>query len=160
MRTPKDFDYDLWTTKNGKNMVRVKATGEVTEVSRKLMRVLRAIEMKHKRSKTGVPIDGCEDERATLLSLDFVSIDNNGEGCDGMTPGWLIDRHDYIDDLETYLAEEELKKELTDVQLEVYVSCIRGGQTPTDFAKQHGIARQSVEDSIDLIRKKSKNFFE
>ena len=41
-KTPKEFDYDLWTTEDGKCMVRVKITGEVTEVDRKVMRILRA----------------------------------------------------------------------------------------------------------------------
>ena len=33
-KTPAAFDYDLWTTENGKYMVRIKATGEVAEVER------------------------------------------------------------------------------------------------------------------------------
>lgn len=45
-KTPIEFDYDLWTTEDGKCMVRVKITGEVTEVDRKVMRILRAEEKK------------------------------------------------------------------------------------------------------------------
>ena len=41
---PIEFDYDLWTTKDGKCMVRVKSTGETCEVSREAFRVLRAEE--------------------------------------------------------------------------------------------------------------------
>ena len=39
MKLPKTtiaFDYDLWTTEDGKCMVRVKRTGEVSEVDRKV----------------------------------------------------------------------------------------------------------------------------
>ena len=81
MKTPIEFDYDLWTTEEGKCMVRVKLTGEVCEVSRETMRVLRNEEKKLRRSKTGVPIAGCEDEdeTATLLSLDFVSVQDAEE---------------------------------------------------------------------------------
>ena len=43
-KTPIEFDYDLWTTEDGKCMVRVKSTGEVTEVDRKVMKMLRAEE--------------------------------------------------------------------------------------------------------------------
>ena len=43
-KTPVEFDYDLWTTEDGKCMVRVKLTGEVTEVDRKVMKILRAEE--------------------------------------------------------------------------------------------------------------------
>ena len=65
MKTPIEFDYDLWTTEEGKCMVRVKLTGEVCEVSRETMRVLRNEEKKLRRSKTGVPIAGCDDEDET-----------------------------------------------------------------------------------------------
>ena len=43
-KTPVEFDYDLWTTEEGKCMVRIKATGEVTEVERSVMQVLRSEE--------------------------------------------------------------------------------------------------------------------
>lgn len=43
-KTPVEFDYDLWTTEDGKCMVRVKITGEVTEVDREVMKILRAEE--------------------------------------------------------------------------------------------------------------------
>ena len=49
-KTPVEFDYDLWTTEDGKCMVRVKATGEVTEVEQKIMKVLRAEEKRIRRS--------------------------------------------------------------------------------------------------------------
>ena len=34
-KTPIEFDYDLWTTEDGKCMVRVKRTGEQCEVGRR-----------------------------------------------------------------------------------------------------------------------------
>ena len=37
-KTPIEFDYDLWTTEDGKCMVRVKRTGEVSEVDREVMK--------------------------------------------------------------------------------------------------------------------------
>ena len=45
------------------------------------MRVLRNEEKKLRRSKIGVPIAGCEDEdeTATLLSLDYVSVQDAEE---------------------------------------------------------------------------------
>lgn len=52
-KTPVEFDYDLWTTEDGKCIVRIKATG--------------------------VPVSGCEDETATLLSLDYVSYQGGSE---------------------------------------------------------------------------------
>ena len=41
-KTPIEFDYDLWTTEDGKCMVRVKITGEITEVDREVMKVKQA----------------------------------------------------------------------------------------------------------------------
>ena len=85
-KTPIEFDYDLWTTEDGKCMVRVKITGEVTEVDRKVMRILRAEEKRLRRSKQGVPISGTEgktaEERASVLSLSYVSY----EGCEDLEP--------------------------------------------------------------------------
>ena len=52
-KTPIEFDYDLWTTEDGKCMVRVKSTGEVTEVDRKVMRILRAEEKRLRRLLCG-----------------------------------------------------------------------------------------------------------
>ncbi len=49
-KTPADFDYDLWTTEDGKYMVRLKRTGEVTEVSHETMKYLRAEEKRVRRS--------------------------------------------------------------------------------------------------------------
>ena len=41
-KTPIEFDYDLWISEDGKCMVRVKATGETTEVDREVMKALRS----------------------------------------------------------------------------------------------------------------------
>lgn len=49
-KTPIEFDYDLWISEDGKCMVRVKATGETTEVDREVMKALRNEEKKLRRS--------------------------------------------------------------------------------------------------------------
>ena len=85
MKTPIEFDYDLWTTEDGKCMVRVKQTGEVCEVSRETMKILRNEEKKLRRSMSGVPVIGCEEEKTTLLSLDYVSY----EGGEDMSPACI-----------------------------------------------------------------------
>ena len=73
-KTPIEFDYDLWTTEDGKCMVRVKATGEVTEVDREVMKSLRAEEKKLRRSYGAVATSDDEDNAKkssdTVLSLD------------------------------------------------------------------------------------------
>ena len=76
-KTPKEFDYDLWTTEEGKYMVRVKATGEVTEVSREVMKALRAEEKRMRRSFASESLDDEQEEGGnTVLSLDALPDDD------------------------------------------------------------------------------------
>ena len=83
MKTPIEFDYDLWTTKDGKCMVRVKSTGETCEVSRETFRVLRAEEKRLRRSYTAAASDG--DEAHPILSLNVLPEDSE------KSPSWLTD---------------------------------------------------------------------
>ncbi|MFR1826659.1 MAG: hypothetical protein ACLSXD_07975 [Lawsonibacter sp.] len=88
-KTPIAFDYDLWTTEDGKCMVRVKRTGEVSEVDRKVMRILRAEEKRIRRSygsdNTSEDEDGAEKLSDTVLSLDAMPED------DVKSAAWLAD---------------------------------------------------------------------
>ena len=88
-KTPIEFDYDLWTTEDGKCMVRVKITGEVTEVDREVMKALRAEEKRIRRalrSNEGTVKDGIAHQTRTF-SLSAVS-ENELE----KSTGWSI-RH-------------------------------------------------------------------
>ena len=156
-KTPIEFDYDLWTTEDGKCMVRVKITGEVTEVDRKVMRILRAEEKRIRRSygsdNTSEDEDGAEKISDTVLSLDAMPED------DVKSAAWLADSSDFIKDAELKMLEKELIQTLTPLQLDVYKACIMNGQTPTAYAKEHNMKRQSVNDVITLIRKKAKKIF-
>ena len=116
MKTPIEFDYDLWTTEDGKCMVRVKQTGEVCEVSRETMKILRNEEKKLRRSMSGVPVIGCEEEETTLLSLDYVSY----EGGEDMSPAWLADPLDFENDALFHIRLKEFKAVLTPLELSVF----------------------------------------
>ena len=155
MKTPIEFDYDLWTTEDGKCMVRVKSTGEVTEVDRDVMRLLRAEEKKLRRSMTGVPISGCEDETATILTLDYVSY----QGGEDMTSGWLEDKSDFTEEILNRLVLSEFVKQLTPKQQKVFKACIVEGKSSYQYAKEAGIRQPSVFETLTLIRKKAKKFF-
>ena len=154
-KTPIEFDYDLWTTEDGKCMVRVKLTGEVTEVDREVMKVLRAEEKKLRRSYTGGNLDDTEEAEGknSILSLDALPDD------DVKAAAWLADPHDHMKDVELKMLEKDLMQSLTPTQLSIYWACIINGQTPTDYAKDHNMKRQSVNDAITLIRKKAKKIF-
>ena len=72
-KTPIEFDYDLWTTEDGRCMVRVKATGEITEVERSVMQALRSEEKRLRRAispEQGEHRDGMS--KPTILSLDVL----------------------------------------------------------------------------------------
>lgn len=153
-KTPVEFDYDLWTTEDGKCMVRVKLTGEVTEVAREVMKILRAEEKKLRRSFTGEASEDGEDGNETVLSLDALPDD------DVHSSLWMEDPINDIEAFHVELLEAELIRSLTDVQRDIYISCIIGGETPTAYAKAHNIKRQSVCDAIALIRKKAKKIFQ
>ena len=91
-KTPVAFDYDLWTTEDGKCMVRVKKTGEVSEVNRDVMRVLRAEEKRIRRSygsdSTSEDEDSAEKSSDSVLSLDAMPED------DVKSAAWLADSRD------------------------------------------------------------------
>jgi len=156
-KTPIEFDYDLWTTEDGKCMVRVKLTGEVSEVDREVMKTLRTEEKKLRRSMTGVPISGCDDpdETATLFSLDFVSVADAEE----MSPAWLEDSFDMENSVMIRMLEEELRNCLTEKQLDIYLCCLLGGISYKDYADAKGVSYQSVQQVITLIRKKAQKIF-
>ncbi|MDO5401336.1 MAG: hypothetical protein Q4F17_10230 [Eubacteriales bacterium] len=154
-KTPIEFDYDLWTTEDGKCMVRVKATKEECEVSREAFRLLRAEEKKVRRSMTGVPASECVQETTTLLSLDYVSY----EGGEDMDPAWLEDSYNMEEEIMTAMVEKQFLSILSPYQREVYETCMKSGVTCKAFAEQHGNSPQGVHQTICLIRKQAKKFF-
>lgn len=156
-KTPVEFDYDLWTTEDGKCMVRIKRTGEVTEVDRDVMRILRAEEKRIRRAMTGAPVEGAEHgETSTVLSLDYVSV----AGGEEMEAAWLEDSHNLEATILAEIMETEFLKELTEIQLDVFKNCLSRGISMAAYAKAHNISASSVKDTRDAIRKKYKKFFD
>lgn len=123
-KTPVEFDYDLWTTEDGKCMVRVKITGEVTEVDREVMKILRAEEKMLRRSYGS---DGAsEDEDGEEKTSDAVlSLDASGMYVD-LKEGLLSDAEyshhkeivmEDIRAIERNLSELEAPKNQTEEQI-------------------------------------------
>ncbi len=150
-KTPVEFDYDLWTTEDGKCMVRVKITGEVTEVDREVMRILRLEEKQMRRGFTSSDPDDAKPQ--TILSLDVV----NEEDVEG--PAWLIDPHDYIQESATKRWIIAFRKTLTANQREVFDEVILGGMSVRKFAKLKGCNHKSVLETKNAVCKKIKNNF-
>ena len=152
-KTPVEFDYDLWTTEDGKCMVRIKATGEVTEVERTVMQVLRSEE---KRFRRAMSLDQEADRdgisKPTILSLDVLHEDVTDSN-------WLADTVDYTEEISTKLLEQRLRESLTPTQYGIYQACILNGISYKAYADQMGVSYQSVQNAIRLIQKKAKNIF-
>lgn len=156
-KTPIAFDYDLWTTEDGKCMVRVKRTGEVSEVDRKVMRILRAEEKRIRRSygsdNTSEDEDGAEKISDTVLSLDAMPED------DVKSATWLADSRDCMEELITALKEKELLSILTEKQRELYLAMTREGLTLREFARRKGIGIRAAFDLKAAVQKKFQRFF-
>ena len=152
MKTLHEFDYDLWAIEdNGKKryFARIKATGEETEISLKVMRLLLAQEKQMRREYAKRQSVG------TVLSLDSVSSRDYVDEA-----GWLQDTQHKID---AEILWEETKNDfcmvLTDNQLSIFNECLIDGKSVIEYAAEHGVARRSVYNAIELIRKKAKKYF-
>ena len=156
-KTPVTFDYDLWTTENGKCMVRVKKTGEVSDVNRDVMRVLRAEEKRIRRSygsdSTSEDGDSAEKSSDSVLSLDAMPED------DVKSAAWLADSRDYMEELITALKEKELLSILTEKQRELYLAMTREGLTLREFARRKGIGIRAAFDLKAAVQKKFQKIF-
>lgn len=149
MYKSKGFDYDLWTTQEGGTKhywARVKATGEVAEISIEVMRFLRAEEKRIYRE-----IEASR-KRGSMLSLEFLY--------DEEKAGWLTDYDIGASEMENTLTEEAFRQLLTPAQLSVFHECLINGKSQVAYAAEHGVSKQSVFDTITLIRKKAKKYFE
>lgn len=144
-KTPIEFDYDLWTTEDGKCMVRLKATGEECEVSIEIFRYLRAEEKRIRRTFDG----------DATLSLDVIIADD-----DNMTPGWLIDVAESPESVvSSRTLEEEFINRLTPVQHDLYLKCLCGGLPLAQYARHKNLHVTTVWEIRNAIREKYKRIF-
>ena len=154
-KTPIEFDYDLWTTEDGKCMVRVKITGEVTEVDCEVMKALRAEEKKIRRalrSNEGTAKDGTEHQPRTF-SLSAVS-ENELEKSD-----WLVDPTSDFANVEARLFVESAMEMLSPLEQEIFSSCLLGEMPIRQFAERNGMRKSTAWDMANAIRKKLQEIF-
>ena len=156
-KTPIAFDYDLWTTEDGKCMVRVKRTGEVSEVDRKVMRILRAEEKRIRRSygsdNTSEDEDGAEKISDTVLSLDAMPED------DVKTAAWLADSYDLAKEVTMQLMVKTFYAGLTEKQRGVFEHCMIAGESLSSYAREIGVDYTTVQETRNTLIKKFKKFF-
>ena len=149
MLTVKEFDYNLWTTEENRKKrywVRIKATGEVTEVNQEVMRVLRCEEKRLVREIE------TQTEEGTVLSLDYASEDE-------VADHWLTDSYQLSEDVATNLLERDFEKLLTPFQREIYHCCMKNGMKCSRFAKLHFLDSSTVYEAREAVRKKFKKYF-
>ena len=154
-KTPVEFDYDLWTTEGGRCMVRVKITGEVTEVKREVMKALRAEEKRIRRalmSNEGTAKDGTEHQ-PRIFSLSAVS-ENEMEKSD-----WLVDPTSDFANVEARLFVESVMEMLSPLEQEIFSSCLLGGMPIRQFAERKGMRKSTAWDMANSIRKKLQEIF-
>jgi len=139
-----DFEYDLWTTEEGKCMARVRFTGEECEVDRETFRLLRAEEKRLRRDKRR------KAEEAAIgkpLSLDVPPEEIE-------SPCWLVDTSDFTVDIVTAQLTAELRQQLTQKQLEVFEKCMVEGMSIREFARKENRNYRSIWETREAIQKK------
>lgn len=138
-------------------MVRVKKTGEVSEVNREVMRVLRAEEKRIRRSygsdSTSEDEDSAEKSSDSVLSLDAMPED------EVKSAAWLADSRDCMEELVTALKEKELFSILTEKQRKLYLAMTREGITLREFARRKGIGIRAAFDLKAAVQKKFQKIF-
>lgn len=155
-KTPIEFDYDLWTTEDGKCMVRVKITGEVTEVDREVMKALRAEEKRIRRalrSNEGTVKDGIAHQTRTF-SLSAVS-ENELEKSD-----WLVDPTSDFANVEARLFVKSAMEMLSPLEQEIFSSCLLGEMPIRQFAERNGMRNRLHGTWQTPSEKNFKKFFE
>ena len=150
MRTIKEFEYHLWAVEeeNGakRYFARVKETGEETEVSQEVMRVLLRDEKRMRREKLKMMDIG------GILSTDQIVEDETSEQ-------WLTDPYDLEEDVTFQLMEESFVETLTEKQKQFYYACMKSHRTRRSYAEEHNIGTTTAQSLQDAIRKKAKKFF-
>ena len=149
MKTPKDYDYDLWTTvENGekKYWVRVKITGDVSEVSQEIMKFLRSEEKSVRRMK-----EPSQDQEGDL-SLDTTYDDEYRES-------WMMDATDVADEVMARLLSEELMQNLPNRQRDIYLSCMVEGMSIREYCRQHHLSYGAAISAVETVRKKFKKIY-
>ena len=159
MKTPKDFDYDIWKDDDGHYYIRVKRTGETTRVSeevvRELWRELYRMD-KYRKDTTITEADGSQHTR--ILSLDD-SLAGNPELRPTKNEPWLLSKENSFDDIELEMLERDFLKTLTEKQRRLYRLRFKMGLTVPECAKRIGVTVSNAEKLIYRIKKKAKKFF-
>ncbi len=159
MKTPKDFDYDIWKDDDGHYFIRVKRTGEVTRVSEEIVREMwREIHRMERHRKNTTILDEDGNPHARILSLDDNRVTNSNLLSIQNEP-WLVSKENAFERIELEMLEQDFLKTLTENQRRVYHLRFKMGLTVSECAKRIGTNKANIDKHILRIRKKAKIFF-
>ena len=159
MKTPKDFDYDIWKDDDGHYFIRVKRTGEVTRVSEEIVREMwREIHRMERHRKNTTILDEDGNPHARILSLDDSRVANSNLLSIQNEP-WLVSKENAFERIELEMLEQNFLKTLTENQRRVYHLRFKMGLTVPECAEQLEINIRNTFKLIAQIRKKAKKFF-
>ena len=151
MKTVKEFDYSLWTTKEGSEKrywARVKQTGEVTEITHEVMMFLRSEE---KRMRRELNEQRAHSDKAP--HLDIVPLDEIGER-------WLEDHTSMEEAVCSKYLMEEFRNYLSPRQRSFFDECLCYGLSQSNFAAKYDISSCRACKYKKIIGKKAKSFFQ
>lgn len=158
MKTQKEFDYDLFKDAEGKSFIRIKRTGEIAEVNDETFRLLRNEAMAMYRGQKGVPVYGKENGKSVVIAhTTILSINAIEEKMPDVVFSYDVDMDDLIG---TETTQKEFIQSLTKKQCEVLENCLLARVSIRKYAKQNGVHKSSVDDTVRAIRKKFKKHFD
>lgn len=155
MKTPRDFDYDIWKNENGLYYVRVKRTGEVTQVSEEIVREL-WLELyrmsQYRLNTTFIDADGCKQSRIVSLDEARDSDTDDSDSC-------FVESENPYEPTETEMMESTFLRILTKKQRRVYHLRFEMQLSISECAKRLGVSSRNVDKLIRVIKDKAKCFF-
>ncbi len=159
MRTPKDFDYDIWKDTAGHYYIRIRRTGETARVSNDVVRELwRELHRMRKHQREATVTDKNGSRHARILPLYDKRSDDSESGYIPDESRLMSSEHPY-ENIETEMMEQDFLKTLTEKQRLIYRLYFKSGLTVPECAGQIGTSKSNIDKHLCRIRKKAKVFF-
>lgn len=151
MKTSKEFDYSLWKDSEGNCLVRVKSTGEVTQVEHEVFKLLNAEAVRWYRSNNQNTTEN-KNENSSKKCVVSVSL---SELSDAEQLHLVTNSMGELEEMvATEMLEMEFKTLLTEKQLVIYEHCITQGESFSHCARQLKLSDSTVRQTVNVIRKK------
>lgn len=156
-----EFEYDLRTDMEGRCFARIKSSGEICEISKEAMRLLRREEKRLQREnelKRLLTTDFAEDddqknERKRAAVLYPLSLSENRGETESRESSWLGGFENVEDTFFRRVFIQELLEILSPQQQRVFHEIILEGSTYQEYAEKSGISKSRVSVIMQTLRK-------